>query len=416
MAKKSEFRCSPGREKELAPTGSLPSLNRLNFICRIPKLTIAAVSFCLGLAESVEATPQFARSTGRSCISCHVAPPKLNQWGEAFRARGYRLPNDNKRTPTVPFAVWLTGRYEDRSPGDLQDFYVPKVEFISGGRLGDLPLSYFIEWRVVSLDLRSNGTLRDRGGRFEDAFINWEINDRNTLTVGQFRSLNQYDVSLRLSVSEPVVFSASLPGAPSSNSRIQGLRGFAPSGRSPGVTYTLRSIEGPLPSDGLFHFVNVPFVGELSLPLSEEARREASFELEGPAKGVFLETFYRRNLNSVGAHAFIGDDRFLLTGVGRFNYKDLYFTAAAGIDDAAGRRARGRYSFEAEYLLSQFDAIRPGIGFRVEQITHAGRDPACIPYFILSGPHTDNYNLLLQVEGRFQGNSTGVFVDLSTFF
>ena len=377
---------------------------------------IAATSLCFGLAPRLEATPQFARSTGRSCISCHIAPPKLNQWGEAFRARGYRLPDDAKLRSTVPFAVWLTGRYEDRSPGDIQKSYLPKVELISGGAIGDLPLSYFVEWRVVSLDLRSNGTLRDRGGRFEDALINWAINDRNALTVGQFRSLNQYDVSLRLSVSEPVVFSTSLPGAPSSNSRIQGLRGFAPSGRSPGLTYALRSIDGPLASDGLFHFVNVPFVGELSLPLSEEARREASFELEGPPKGVFLETFYRRKLNSVGAHAFIGDDRFLFTGVGRFNYKDLYVTAAAGTDDAAGRPSRGRYSFEAEYVLSQFHAIRPGIGFRVEQITRAARDPAYIPYFILSGPHTDKYSLLLQVEGRFQDNSTGLFIDLSAFF
>lgn len=277
---------------------SVHHLTEIRLLRRSFVWPIAATSLCFGLAPSLEATPQFARSTGRSCISCHIAPPKLNQWGEAFRARGYRLPDDAKSRPTVPFAVWLTGRYEDRSPGDLQEFYLPKVELISGGRIGDLPLSYFVEWRVVSLDLRSNGTLRDRGGRFEDAFINWEINDRNALTVGQFRSLNQYDVSLRLSVSEPVVFSASLPGAPSSNSRIQGLRGFAPSGRSPGLTYTLRSIDGPLASDGLFHFVNVPFVGELSLPLSEEARREASFELEGPAKGVFLETFYRRKLNS----------------------------------------------------------------------------------------------------------------------
>jgi len=373
-------------------------------------------TLCFSLGRSAEATPQFARSTGKSCVSCHLAPPKLNQWGEAFRARGYRLPNDGNRRPTVPMALWLTGRYEERSAGDLKEFYLPKVELISGGPLWDLPLSYFVEWRVVSLDLRSNGTLRDRGGRFEDALINWEINERSALTIGQFRSLNQYDVSLRLSVSEPAVFSASLPGERSPNGRIQGLRGFAPSGRSPGVTYTLRSVAGPLASDGLFHFINVPFVGELSLPLSEEARREASFELEGPAKGVFLETFYRRGLNSVGAHAFIGDDRFLVTGVGRANYKDFHITAAVGVDDAAGRGSRGRYSVEAEYLLTQFGAIRPGVGFRVEQITRANRDPAYIPYLILSGPHTDKYSLLLQVEGRFQGDTTGLFVDLSTFF
>jgi hypothetical protein len=374
-------------------------------------------SFCYGVVSRVDATPQFSRSTGRSCVSCHIAPPKLNQGGEAFRARGYRLPGDEKLNATVPFAVWLTGRYEERSPGDLEKSYVQKLELISGGPIGDLPFSYFLEWRVVSLDMRNDGTLRDRGGRFEDVIINWEIDDRHTFTLGQFRSLNQYDVSLRLSVSEPVAFSGSLAGLPSSNSRITGLRAFAPSGRSPGATYTFRSIDGPLPSDGLFHFVNVPFVGEFSLPLSEEARREASFELEGPAKGVFLETFYRRKLNSIGAHAFIGEnERLLFTGVGRLNCKDFYLTAAAGIDDAAGRRSRGRFSFEAEYLPSYFDRIRPGIGFRVEQITHAQRDPAYIPYLILAGPNTEYFSMLLQVEARFQDNTRGLFIDFSTIF
>ncbi|HSH39795.1 MAG TPA: hypothetical protein VK993_13545 [Chthoniobacterales bacterium] len=416
MKNELEHSCSNALRNETARPGVVAPRVRHS---RVLSLAIGAVVvvFCAGLAPRAEATPQFARSTGRSCVSCHVAPPKLNQWGEAFRARGYRLPNDEQLKPTVPLAVWLTGRHEERSPGDLEKSYVHRVELISGGPLWDLPLSYFVEWRVVSLDLRANGTLRDRGGRFEDALINWELNESNAVTFGQFRSLNQYDVSLRLSVSEPVIFSGSLAGPRSPNARIQALRAFAPSGRSPGATYTLRSIGGPLPSDGLFHFVNVPFVGELSLPLSEEARREASFELEGPAKGVFLETFYRRGLNSIGAHAFVGEnERRLFTGVGRANYSDFYATAAAGIDDAANRRSRGRFSLELEYLPSYFDRLRPGIGFRVEQITHAGRDPAYIPYFVLAGPNTNYFSLLLQIEARFQDSTRGLFFDLSAFF
>ncbi len=364
--------------------------------------------------QKSQATPQYARSTGMSCVNCHVLPPKLNASGEAFLARGYRLTTERERTPTVPLAVWITGRYEERSPQDLEKAYVPKVELISGGPIGD-QFSYFIEWRVVSLDMRNDGSLRDRGGRFEDAFINWEINDRNTLTVGQFRSLSQYDVSLRLSASEPALFSTSLAGDPTSNPRIQSLRAFSPSGRSPGLSYKLQSIRGPSASDGLFHVVNVPFVGELSVPLSDEARREASFELQGPAKGVFLETFYRRKLNSIGAHAFIDDDRWLVTGVGRANYKDFYATAGVGLDGATGRGSRTRYSLEAEYLPTWYDVIRPGVGFRVEHVTNAGREPAYIPYFVLSGPNS-KFTFLLQIEGRFQGESKGLFADLSVIF
>lgn len=372
------------------------------------------ILFLVGLPHDVEATPQYARSTSLSCVDCHVVPPKLNAWGEAFLARGYRLPTERERTPTAPLAVWITGRYEERSPQDLEKTYVPKVELISGGPIGDL-FSYFVEWRVVSLDMRNDGSLRDRGGRFEDAFINWEINDRNTVAVGQFRSLRQYDVSLRLSVSEPALFSTSLAGDLSSDPRIQSLRAFSPSGRSPGVTYTLQSIKGPSASDGLFHTVNVPFVGELSVPLSDEARREASFELQGPPKGIFLETFYRRGLNSIGVHAFVDDDRWLVTGVGRANYKEFYATAGVGLDDATGRGSRTRYSLEAEYLPMWYDVIRPGVGFRVEHLTNAGREPAYIPYFVLSGPNA-KFNFLLQIEGRFQGDEQALFIDLSAIF
>jgi hypothetical protein len=314
----------------------------------------------------------------------------------------------------VPLAVWITGRHEERWPQNLEKTYVPKVELISGGPIGDR-FSYFVEWRVVSLDLRDDGSLRDRGGRFEDAFVNWEINDRHTLTIGQFRSLKQYDVSLRLSASEPALFSTSLAGDPSSDPRIQSLRAFSPAGRSPGFAYTLQSVQGPSASDGLFHSVNVPFVGELSLPLSDEARREASFELQGPPKGVFLETFYRRKLNSVGAHAFVDDDRWLVTGIGRANYRDFYATVGVGWDDATGRGSRTRYSVEAEYLPAWYEVIRPGVGFRVEHVTNASREPAYIPYLVLSGPNS-KFSFLLQIEGRFQGDSKGLVVDLSAIF
>ena len=54
---------------------------------------------------------------------------------------------------------------------------------------------------------------------------------------------------------------------------------------------------------------NVPWPGEFSIPLTDEARENASFELEARPKGVFLESYYRRALNTVGLHAFVGDDR-----------------------------------------------------------------------------------------------------------
>lgn len=379
---------------------------------------VLAIGGLLILAGEAYGIPFYARSRGLSCVDCHTVAPKLNAKGEEFLARGYRRSASGtaETAGEFPISAWITGRHEDRSADSVEKTYVPKVELISGGPIGDSTSSYFIEWRVVSLDVRGNGTLRDRGGRFEDALINWDFGSGHALRLGQFRALNQYDVSLRLSVSEPTVFSTALPGEASRDARITGLRGFSPSGRSPGIAYTYQSIKGPATSDGLFHVVNVPFVGELSLPLSEEARREASFELEGPAKGVFLETFYRRNLSSIGAHAFFGDnDRRLLMGVGRLQSGDLHATGAIGLDDAAGRSSRTRYSLELEYLSTRSKRFRPGAGFRVEQITRSRRDPAYIPYVVFAGPNT-HYTFLLQVEARFQGSARTVFVDLSTLF
>jgi len=382
----------------------------------VPCLALLLLAICIPTGD-VHAIPAYARSMGLSCLDCHTAPPKLNARGEDFLARGYRgsTPGRAAATAGLPFSVWITARQEDRSPGGASRAFVPKVELVTGGPVNSLPLSYFVEWRVVSLDLRGNGTLRDRGGRFEDAFVNWEIAPRHALRLGQFRSLNQYDVSLRLSVSEPAVFSTSLTGEPSRDARITALRAFSPSGRSPGLAYTFQSLPGPAASDGLFHVVTVPWVGELSLPLGEEARREASFELEGPAKGLFIETFYRRKLNSLGAHAFVDDGRWLLTGVGRWQQGSLHATVAFGLDDADGRPMRTRYSAELEYFAPRWKRFTAGAGFRLEQITRAGRDPGYIPYLVFAGPNSQ-HTLLLQIEARFQGGSRTVSIDLSSVF
>lgn len=365
-------------------------------------------------------TTQYARSTGRNCTGCHVIPPKLNAAGEAFLAGGYRLPSgleskgpgndDGFEAP----ALWLTGRHEDQTSKEYRDTFVPKVEIISGGPIGE-SFSYFLEWRPVSLSANPDGTLQDRGGRFEDAFFHWQFSERHGVRLGQFRSLNQYDVSRRLSVSEPILLNSSLPGEPSSDARIQSLRAFSPAGRSPGISYFFQSLMGDSPADGLFHVATLPFVGELSAPLSTEAQTEASFELEPEVKGVWLETFYRRGLHSVGLHAFLDDDRWIAGALDAFNYEDFYATAGLGMDGGEALPARQRYSGEVEYLPTWFQRVRPGLGFRAEHITASEKEPAFIPYLVVSGPNTF-YTLVLQAEGRIQEDSQALIIDVSGIF
>ncbi len=380
-------------------------------------VALTAVAFFV-CSPHAEATPQFARRHDLRCNACHVIAPKLNAYGLAFAARGYRrAPQPEGETvATHPFAVWLTGSHEDQDPKGFSETLFPKVEIISGGPLGDY-LSYFVEWRTVSRGTRSDGSIRDRSGRFEDAFINWKVDERSSVTLGQYRALNQVDVSRRLSISEPALFSTSLPGESASDKRIESLRAFSPSGRSPGLTYSYQSLQGESPSDGLFHFVTVPFVGELSIPLTSKARDAASFELRGEPKGVLLETFYRKGLNSIGLHSFIGDDRWLVTGVGTLNLDNFYFTGGLGVDDRRDGSPRVRSSLELEYLYTRDidDLYRPGVGFRVEHVSNDGRDPAYIPYFVLSGPNKD-HTFLLQIQYRAQKDNEGFFIHFSMLF
>ncbi len=389
--------------------------------------------------QKVEAIPAFARKYDTNCTTCHVLPPKLNAFGESFLARGYRMPegwkgrnpNSTESTESTESStnsklaklgtaiahstsVWVSGRYEN-SATRFSKGYVNRVEIISAAPIGDSPFSYFVEWRPVSLETTGNGSLRDRSGRFEDAFVNADINERNSFTVGQYRSLKQVDVSRRLTITEPAFFSTSVAATErSSNNRLQSLRAFAPSGRSPGFTYQFKPLLGKRPSDGLFFLVTVPFAGELSIPLTSGARREASFQLEGRPKGVFVESFYRKRLNSIGGHAFFGNDRQLVQGVGTLNYKRFYATGGIGMD----RRnlvTRGRYSIEGEYLTTNYDRFRSMLGFRVEQITNANRRPAFIPYFVISGPNTKN-TFSLAVQYRSQRNNDALFGELSFMF
>ena len=394
-----------------APQRMLPSFRTPMILI---SLTTMLIILFLGV-QTTQAVPYFARKYAMSCVSCHVQVPKLNEYGEAFFARNYRLPNEEARSTsaTVPFAAWISGRYEKENSKNVEEAFLPKVELISGGPIKDTALSYFVEWRIVSRSVKDPGVLKDRGGRFEDIFLNLGIGS-HTFTVGQYRALRQVDVSRRLSASEPALFSTKLAGDETNNKRLLSLRAFSPSGRSPSISYQLHSVSGDAPSDGFFHAVTIPFGGEISLPLSPGAKENASFELEGKPKGVFLESFYRKGLNSIGIHAFIDDDRWLFQGLGVVNIADVYITGGVGADKFKNTN-HTRLSLEGEYITAVSEWIRSAVGFRVEQVTNAGRDPAYIPYLLLTGPNT-SYTFRLTARYRAQKDNSVFTVDVGTLF
>jgi hypothetical protein len=60
---------------------------------------LSAAPFALALilaAPNAEATPGFARETGKTCNFCHRGPPRLNDTGLAFKSEGFRFPNSSE--------------------------------------------------------------------------------------------------------------------------------------------------------------------------------------------------------------------------------------------------------------------------------------------------------------------------------
>ena len=399
-------------------------IGRINRVHRLHLGFLCGLLGAIGLSSPSQATPQFARENNLRCTSCHIVVPRLNQEGLAFQASGYQLPDglrqkkeaasEGSRFSTIPLAGWIASRFEDKGSGGPSDLFLPKVELISGGRLGE-KWSYFAEWRIVSLSLNSDGTLKDRGGRFEDLFVEWSPKDRHSFKFGQYRTISQVDVSLRLSPSDPLLFKNGLATGTDPDARVESLQRFSPSSRSPSVGYTFRSLRGSRSSDGLFHNITVPFTGELSIPLSSEASQTASFELQGPPKGVFLETFYRRGHKSVGAHAFFDNDAWLLTALGTYDWRSLVFTAGLGTDDRDVGGSRTRSSLEAEYLFTKSNSLRAAAGLRIEDVSDDGKHAAFVPYIAVAGPNTQ-HTFLLQLQYKSQDGADSFVIDLSALF
>lgn len=378
-------------------------------------LALAALAGVTAVAPPrAEAIPSFARRYQVACAKCHVVPPKLNEFGEGFAAAGYRSP-ELEAHPTVPVSLWVSGRAERRpvrGEQEVIDPYLNRGELISGGQLLRPWLSYFVEWRVLSQESQGDGSLRDRSGRFEDAFVVAAPGERLAVTVGQFRLIDQVDVSRRLSLSEPLALSASLPGEGGSTPRRRSLRAFSPSGRSP----ALRVAWSDRLADGWEWTASaaVPVPGELSIPLNSEARRQASNEIELHAKGVVLEGFVRRGVASYGAHLFYDSaDRYLLNTVAAGRRGPLFWTLVAGLDEVAGT-SRGRWSIEGEYLPGSVW----GIGARLEDRAGDGAEPALLPYATWHPPlpRSLRTHLAVTLEQRLQEDRDATLLEVGLFW
>ncbi|MFQ5752298.1 MAG: hypothetical protein ACE5HI_09900 [bacterium] len=299
----------------------------------------------------------------------------------------------------------MTQRGETQHSKDIDKTFPNKVELISGGPIGDSPVSYFLEWRILSQQTRSDGSLKDRSGRFEDLFIAYNISNSVNLKAGQYRLLNQIDDSRKLGLSSPLI-----AGAKIVDSSGEGLRAFAPNGRSPSVTLQHQSMHGVNKADGWFNIASLVFPGELSIPLTDEARDEASFEFDSDPKGVFLESFYRKGLSSLGAHVFLDEGRSMGSFIGVYNRGRWFSKLGLGFGRFGGD-TNGRFTWENEFIPLDFFSI----GARVDHQTEVDNGTSFTTNVNFQWPQT-LWTLRLVIEQRIRSTNHATLAELSAIF
>ena len=91
------------------------------------------------MGSAANATPFFARQYGVACTMCHSGFPRLNEFGLAFKANNFRMPNAEKAAvlawqKSVPIAVQIKPTYQRfHDPGSTSQF--TDTQILAGGLL-----------------------------------------------------------------------------------------------------------------------------------------------------------------------------------------------------------------------------------------------------------------------------------------
>ncbi len=172
-----------------------------------PTLAVAAIATLLFASLSVrqaESLPLFARKFGVQCTTCHLAFPRLNAFGIAFRQNGYRMPGTKGHSPwedkEVPLSVIgnVGMQYTHQTQPDSSAFVFVQnaVEFHSAGTLAEnisfhfdnnfagvnLPLYSGVAY-VIFDDVIADGKLNVKTGIF-DSDLPYLADSRKTTLSG----------------------------------------------------------------------------------------------------------------------------------------------------------------------------------------------------------------------------------------
>ncbi len=172
---------------------------------------IPYVMALLLLGTAVQATPFFARTYGFSCETCHSGFPRLNAFGLAFKANGFRIPGGEKSAPlawqkTIPLATQIQPTTQRFSPGHVESDFTD-TQLLAGGLLT----------RSTSFYIHHSLWIDDKPTQFPsyEVWVQQVLDEHSKLMikVGQFELPFAYSPGInRLTVNGPLLFGAGLEG------------------------------------------------------------------------------------------------------------------------------------------------------------------------------------------------------------
>jgi len=169
----------------------------------VKKHLVIALAVVFGLAAAAQtalAIPAFSRKYGFNCNMCHVAFPRLNDWGQRFRDNGYQIPGQAGREKTVfesavPLSVRTNAGYSIYGNGDgtTAGFHVYSLDLLAAGVLNK-NISFFFAY-VPRIDEPAadfagpgNGDRPSQLAAVESANVVFSniVRDKLNLRVGRF--------------------------------------------------------------------------------------------------------------------------------------------------------------------------------------------------------------------------------------
>jgi len=185
-------------------------------------IRIAIALFCLlglllSLVMPASAVPVFARKYGFDCTMCHSNFPRLNDFGQRYRANGYQLPGREHEDKTIlesptPLALRTSAGYNydvftNSNDPDTREFQINGLDLLSAGLLyrdigyllvypphiegsrGVIEQGGTIEMaNLMFSHLFKSTWLNLRLGRFEPAYVPFSV--KRSLTASPYEIYN----------------------------------------------------------------------------------------------------------------------------------------------------------------------------------------------------------------------------------